>query len=188
MSNRRLAHRYAKSIFGLSIERNELEVTLADMKYLQAVCNASAEFRRVLASPVITPHKKITIINAVTNGKVSELTTAFTKLLVVKGRESDLLEITNSFIAQYNSLKGIHVVTLTTAVEISDELKQSIQAKANTATPAGSTVELKTKVNEKLIGGFVLEFDNKAVDASVQRDLKDIKKQFLKNDYVLAIR
>ena len=188
MSNRRLAHRYAKSIFDLSIERNELEVVLADMKYLQAACKVSAEFRSLLSSPVITPHKKTTIINAVINGKVSELTNAFTKLLVVKGRESDLHEIANSFIAQYNSLKGIHIVTLTTAVEISDDLKKSIQAKANTATPVGSTVELETKVNADLIGGFVLEFDNKSVDASVQRDLKDIRKQFLRNDYVPAMR
>jgi F-type H+-transporting ATPase subunit delta len=35
-----------------------------------------------------------------------------------------------------------------------------------------------------LIGGFVLEFDNNLVDASVVRDLRDIKKQFQQNLYV----
>ena len=187
MSNTRLAHRYAKSIVDLSIERNQLEVVYADMKYLQAVCKASAEFRTLLASPVIKADKKEAIIKAVTAANVSELTNAFTKLLTTKGRERDLFEITNSFIAQYNELKGIHTVKLTTAIEISDSLKQSIQQQANTVNPAG-TVELETKVNPDLIGGFVLEFDNKLVDASIQRDLKDVKKQFLMNYYVSSIK
>ena len=187
MSNTRLAHRYAKSIIDLSIERNQLEVVYADMKYLQAVCKASAEFRNLLASPIIKADKKEVIIRAVTAVNVSELTNAFTKLLTTKGREGDLFEITNSFIAQYNEMKGIHTVKLTTAVAISEELKQSIQLKANTANTTG-TVELETKVNPDLIGGFVLEFDNKLVDASIQRDLKDMKKQFLKNYYVSAIK
>ena len=187
MSNTRLAHRYAKSIIDLSIERNQLEVVYADMKYLQAVCKASAEFRTLLASPVIKADKKEAIIKAVTAANVSELTNAFTKLLTTKGREGDLFEIANSFIAQYNELKGIHTVKLTTAVEISDELKQSIQATAGTANTTG-TIELETIVNPDLIGGFVLEFDNKLVDASILRDLKDVKKQFLKNYYVPALK
>ena len=187
MSNTRLAHRYAKSIIDLSIERNQLEVVYVDMKYLQAVCKASAEFRTLLASPIIKSDKKEAIIKAVTALNVSELTNAFTKLLTTKGREGDLLEITNSFIAQYNTLKGIHAVKLTTAVEISEALKQSIQAKANAVNGTG-TVELETVVNPDLIGGFVLEFDNKQVDASIQRDLKDVKKQFLKNYYVPSLK
>lgn len=187
MSNTRLAHRYAKSIIDLSIERNQLEVVYADMKYLQAVCNASAEFRTLLASPIIKADKKEAIIKAVTAANVSELTNGFTKLLTTKGREGDLLEITNSFIAQYNELKGIHTVKLTTAVEISEELKQSIQATASTANTTGS-IELETTINPDLIGGFILEFDNKLVDASILRDLKDVKKQFLKNYYVSTMK
>jgi len=187
MSSTRLAHRYAKSLIDISIETNQLEIVYEDVKYLQAVCKASPEFRNLLASPIIKADKKESIINAVAKANVSELTTKFNKLLVTKGREGDLLEITNSFIELYKELKGIHTVTLTTAIEISEDLKQSIQTKASNSTPNG-TVELLTKVDSKLIGGFVLEFDNKLVDASILRDLNDVKKQFLKNYYVPTIR
>lgn len=186
MPNPRLAARYAKSLVDLSTERNQLEVVYADMKYLQAVCKASSEFVAILVSPIIKADKKEAIISAVTSSNVSKLTTAFIKLLITKGRESDLYEIAKAFIGQYNSIKDIHTVTLTTAVEISDVLKQSIQSKVNSAQGSG-TVELETKVNDKLIGGFVLEFDNKLVDASILRDLNDVRKQFLKNHYVPAI-
>jgi F-type H+-transporting ATPase subunit delta len=43
---------------------------------------------------------------------------------------------------------------------------------------------LTTKTDESLIGGFVLEFNNNLLDASISRDLKDIKQQFLKNEFV----
>jgi F-type H+-transporting ATPase subunit delta len=49
-------------------------------------------------------------------------------------------------------------------------------------------VELETAVDQRLIGGFVLEFNNNLVDASILRELKDIKKQFNKNLFVHNIR
>jgi F-type H+-transporting ATPase subunit delta len=156
------------------------------MKYLQAVCTASSEFVNLLRSPIIKADQKNSIIDAVTKDKVSALTNAFTVLLVKKGRESDLPEMATAFIEQYNALKGIHQVTLTTAVEVSDVLKKSIEDKVK-AENKFATIELTTKTDEALIGGFVLEFDNNLLDASIARDLKDIKKQFLHNEFVEKI-
>ena len=188
MPNPRLAHRYAKSLIDLSVEKNQLEIVYADMKYLRSVCKASKEFAVLLQSPIITADKKSRIFEVVGNaGKVGELTTAFSKLLINKGREGELPEIADAFISQYNAMKGIHKVKLTTAVELSEELKQSISDKAAKEGGLGN-VELETKVDESLIGGFVLEFNNNLVDASIARDLRDIKKQFAKNVYVPSLR
>lgn len=188
MPNPRLANRYAKSLVDLSIEKNQLETVYADMKYLQSVCSASKEFAILLQSPIITADKKSRIFEVVGNaGKVGELTTAFSKLLINKGREGELPEIADAFINQYNAMKGIHRVKLTTAIELSEELKQSISDKAAKEGGLGN-VELETKVDESLIGGFVLEFNNNLVDASIARDLRDIKKQFEKNVYVSSLR
>jgi F-type H+-transporting ATPase subunit delta len=187
MPNPRLAGRYAKSLIDLSKERGELEVVYADMKYLKAICKASRDFVNVLISPVITATKKQSIFNEVTKGSVSNLTNLFSKLLIDKGREGDLPEIVTAFIEQYNEIKGIHVVKLTTAVEIGEDLKKTIESKVQDTQKFGS-VELETKVNTSLIGGFVLEFNNNLVDKSILRDLNDIKKQFAQNVYVLNIR
>jgi F-type H+-transporting ATPase subunit delta len=183
MPNPRLASRYAKSLLDLAIEKGQLDAAYTDMKYLQAVCAASAEFVNLLRSPIIKADQKNSIIAAVTKGKVSELTAAFNDLLVRKGRESDLPEIATAFVEQYNTLKGIHKVTLTTAVEVSADLQNAIAQKVK-AAHSFTNVELESKVDPSLIGGFVLEFDNNLVDASVARDLRDIKKQFQQNLFV----
>ena len=187
MPNPRLAGRYAKSLIDLATEQGQLEAVYADMQYLQTVCKLSKDFVNLLRSPIIRADKKNQILDAVSKGKVGVLTTAFNKLLVNKGRESDLPEIVNVFIDQYNSINGIHKVKLTTAVAVSEELKKAIIAKA-TAEAGLAHIELETKVNESLIGGFVLEFNNNLVDASILRDLKDIKKQFNKNIFVQQLR
>ena len=187
MPNPRLAGRYAKSLVDLAVEKNQLTAVYNDMQYLQAVCKASREFVGILRSPVIKSDKKQKIVEAVTAGNVSELTTAFIRLLISKTREESLPEIINAVIDQYNALKGIHKVKLTTAEGISDAVKQSIVEKVKGET-ALSNIELETIVNPDLIGGFVLEFNNNLVDASIARDLRDIKKQFKQNIYVKQIR
>lgn len=187
MPNPRLATRYAKSLIDLAIEKDQLAAVYEDIKYMQAVCKASREFVNLLRSPVIKADKKQAILDAVTAGKVGPITAAFNKLVILKGRESDLPEIADTFIDQYNEIKGIHKVKLTTAVPVSEAVKASIVSK--TKAEAGiNEVELTTTVDESLIGGFVLEFNNKLVDASILRDLKDVKKQFNKNIFVQQIR
>ncbi len=187
MLHPRLAARYAKSIIDLAVEQNQLDAVHADMKFLQSVFKQSRELVAVIKSPVITADKKANILEAVTKGKVSQMTASFNSLLVKKGREGILPEIIDAAIGQYNTLKGIYKVKLTTAQPISDELRTSIEQKVK--QEAGlANVELETAVKDELIGGFVLEFNNNLVDASVLRDLKDIRKQFRDNVYIKNIR
>jgi len=187
MQNPRLATRYAKSIIDLAIEKGALEDVYADMQYIQSVCTASREFVNLLKSPVIKGDKKQAVLDAITKGKVSVITEGFNRLLVAKNRENTLPEIAAAFLDQYNQLKGIHSVKLTTAQPLSEETKAVILAKIKADTSMDK-VELETLVKEELIGGFVLEYNNNLVDASIQADLNHIRKQFLKNDFVLQIR
>lgn len=187
MPNPRLAARYAKSLVDLSIERGELEVVYADMQWLEAVCKSSREFVNVLRSPVITSDKKEKIVEAVTSGKVSELTAAFKRLLINKGRESYLPEIITAFISQYKQYKNIYIVKLTTATPVSEEMKNEIVNQVK-KTSDMQNIELETSVNSDLIGGFVLQAGDKLVDASIAYDLKAIAKQFDNNDFVYKIR
>lgn len=187
MQNPRLATRYAKSLIDLAVEKNELENVFADMQYFQSVGKASPQFTSLMRSPVIKGDKKQAILDAVSKGKVGVITESFNRLLVSKGRESVLPEIVAAFIEQYNLIKGINKVKLTTAQPLSDAGRDAILSKVKTGTGMDN-VQLETVVDDSLIGGFVLEYNNNLVDASILRDLNDIKKQFLSNDFVMKIR
>jgi F-type H+-transporting ATPase subunit delta len=49
-------------------------------------------------------------------------------------------------------------------------------------------IELETSVDQKLIGGFVLQVGDKLVDASIAYDLKQIARQFDNNDFIYKVR
>lgn len=187
MPNPRLASRYAKSILDLAVERGQLEDVYKDMLYLQQLVKASRDFLGMLRSPVIAPDKKQSIIDAIAGKNVGELTNAFTRLLVSKGREGDLPEISQSFISQYKTRKSIHTVKLTTAAPISDAVKNSIVEQVK-RTSNMANIELETAVNPDLIGGFVLQAGDKLVDASVAYELKEISRQFENNDFIYKVK
>jgi F-type H+-transporting ATPase subunit delta len=187
MPNPRLAGRYAKSIIDLSIERNELDAVYGDMLLLQSICKGNKDFVAILKSPVIGGDKKQKIVQAVTEGKVTTLTATFNSLLISKGREAFLPEIVDAFVQQYKHYKGIHIVKLTTAVAVSDDVKNSIVEKIKSTTSM-QNIELNTEVKEEILGGFILEVGDQLIDASIAYDLNNIKMQFRNNDFIYKIR
>jgi F-type H+-transporting ATPase subunit delta len=187
MLNPRLAARYAKSLLDLAIEKDQLEVVYNDMLYLQALCSKSRELVNLLRSPIIAPDKKVAILKEVTKGKIGVSTDAFIRLLVIKGREEFLPEIISAFISQYKKQKDIHTITLTTATPVSEGLKKEIVQRVQDQTKF-KNIELKSVVQEDIIGGFLLEIGDTLVDASVAYDLNKIRSQFLNNDFIYKIR
>lgn len=186
MQNPRLASRYAKSLLDIAIEQNSMDATLKDVQLLNSLCHESRDFVNMLRSPIIKVSKKQEILNAILNGHIGKVTQAFVNLLVSKGREMYLPEIAHAFIAQYKEMHNIKTVKLTTAVTVDDSIKEAIRQKVASGLP-NSKVELHTHVNPELIGGFVLEMEDKLFDASVRRDLHDIREQLLDNSYVSSL-
>jgi len=183
MQNPRLASRYAKSLLDLAVEKNSLEATLKDMRTLNEICILSHDFEVMLRSPVIKGDKKLSVITAVLkNQNIGELTNAFIRLLVNKGRELNLPEIAEAFITQYNKLKNIRTVKLTTATLMNDAIKKGIEAKIAGYMPK-DTVNLQTEIDESLIGGFVLEVEDQLFDASVKKSLNDIRNKLIDHSY-----
>ncbi len=187
MLNPRVASRYAKSVLDLAVEKGQLEQVYSDMLYLQQLTKASREFVALLRSPVVKADVKVKAINAVTTGKISDMTASFLQLMTSKAREAVLPEIITSFIQQYKDEKGIKTVKLTTAVPVSEDLKQQIIAQVK-KTGGYDNLELEEAIDPKIIGGFVLQAGDQLIDASVAYDLKNISRQFENNDFIYKVR
>ena len=183
MPNPRLASRYAKSLMDIAVEQNSVEAVLNDLKTLDNVCHQSHDFVVMLRSPVIKADKKIAAIKGIFESHISKLTMTFVNLMTTKGREEYLQEIVQAFIAQYNEMKHIKIVKLSTAHPVNDKVKDAILSKVAGALK-GNTIDLRTEVKPELIGGFVLEVEDKLFDASVRRDLNDIRTTLLDNSYI----
>lgn len=147
--------------------------------------------RRVPNLPIYFPAllsrmTKASIVAAVLKDKVSASTWAFLTLVIQKNRAQYLDQIAQAFIEQYDAYNGIHEVLLTTAVALDDNTQKIIVDKLKSAAQLDK-VKLNSKIEPDIIGGFILEFDNKLIDASVSRKLNDLKLQFADKSYLSVI-
>ena len=187
MRQPKVAQRYAKALFDISVETNQLEVVKSDLDKIAGLKNS--ELDMFLSSPVIKPENKTAVFESIFSKHVSKLTVSFFKLVFSKGRSIAIAEIMEVFLGMYRKSMGIQVVEMTTAVPISLELKQSILKSLNDINMLNDKkIELKEKLDESIIGGMVLQIEDKLFDASIKHDLQHIKRQFVKNMYIKDIR
>jgi F-type H+-transporting ATPase subunit delta len=176
MSEIQVASRYAKSLIDLANEQNSLEVLRNDIELFIQVCKENTELQAVLRNPIISPDKKISILNNVFAGKVTPLLIAFFKIVVNKGRAEVLYPTAKEFLNVYNVQKGIIKATVISAAPLSEENKKQIEQVVKEATKG--EVILESKVNPDLIAGFVLTVGDKQFDASISNSLQKLKKEF----------
>lgn len=175
MSELSIARRYAKSLLDLAIEEKKLEKIISDSKLLSSALD-SRDLYLLLKSPIIKADKKLNALSSIFNGKVDDLTMRFITLITKKGRENLLPEIIGAIDNQYNEMQNITAATLTTAVNVDASVIKDIESKLKTSE---GSVDIKTKVDSNIIGGYVLEIGDKIYDASVKRKIKDLRKELI---------
>jgi F-type H+-transporting ATPase subunit delta len=70
------------------------------------------------------------------------------------------------------------------AAPLSDAVVSDLKARLLASGITNPNLDIETSVDPELIGGFVLEFDNKRYDASVASKLADLNAEFTKNLYI----
>lgn len=182
MSVGRIASRYAKSLIDLATEMGLVAEVKTDIETLNSAIKLR-DFKLMLKSPIIPGDKKKDILDAIFKGKVNDLTLKFFNVVVDKGRERYLDAMANEYITQYKHQQGISSVKLTTAKKLSTDAIDAILAKLNASLNTDKNIELETKVDEKLMGGFIVQFGDRRYDASVSNKLFNLKKEFDTNLY-----
>lgn len=189
MSVQRIASRYAKSLIELANEQGQLEQVTEDMHSLKAMME-NRDLYLLFKSPVVPTDKKKQIFELLFKDQLSAMTNGFLNILTTKGREAYMPDVVTEYVKQYKRLKHISTVKLTTAVELDEQMVQSIHDKLIASGATDEKVEITSIVDPDLVGGFVLEFDDQIYDASISNKLEELKRQFRDNVYVsqIAIR
>ena len=177
-----LSKRYAQALFGLAVEDSLLEEIQNDMHLVNTVLEENRILRKVLANPVIDAYKKVKVLNDLFEGKIQQLSLKFLLLITRKGRERYISPICKSFDEIYKEYKNIVSVQLTTAFKTDAALRKKIVDKLEAFTK--KHLEVSEKIDEEIIGGFKLNFEDYQYDASIKTQLKRMGKEFSKNLYV----
>lgn len=174
MSNYRVASRYAKSLIDLSQEKDSLDTIKDDMALFQEAVAQNRDLALLLRSPIVAPETKAEVLQKIFSGKVSDLTSMFFNIICKKERAEVLESIVAEFLNQYNKVKGVVKAHITTAVKLTDAASARAKGAVKEATSA-SEVILISKVDEGIIGGFLLKIEDRQLDDSVKGRLQELR-------------
>jgi len=173
--------RYARSLYLAAKESGQLDLVKGDIDILFQLFEENQDIQLLLEHPLIQSSKKTQVLSSIFKDKVNEHTWSFLNLIVKNKRENHLKNICRDFISIYKKSKGIRSAVLTTSFELTRTHKEKIKKAIEEVFKA--PVELNTKIDDSIIGGLIIQVDDKLLDLSVMRQIEELRGQFGNIDF-----
>ncbi len=173
-----IAKRYAKALFDFALSKGEDKLVYAQVLELIEYFLSNTAVKGQIASPVVARQIKRTIVFAGVKSGVCSSLEKFVDLVMQQGREEFLLFMLHSYTSLYKEHYKIAQVDLTVAAPVVEDVEKRIAKMVQKNIGCGS-VQLRTRTDESIIGGFVLRIDDMQLDASVATQLGKLKEILL---------
>ncbi len=168
---------YAQSLLELAEEKGQTDAIGADLSSIADAIKGTPALRLFTIDPSISTGERASLIKRAFDGKVSPLLVNFLGVLNAKGRLSVLTEVAEAYGYLVDQMRNKVEVDVTVAQMLTPDQLQQVQQKVSTAL--GKTAFVNQTVDESIIGGLMLQVEDKLIDASVKYQLEAIKQQFL---------
>ncbi|MDD6468138.1 MAG: F0F1 ATP synthase subunit delta [Erysipelotrichaceae bacterium] len=169
--------RYAEALFELAQEENKIDLWQQQMDLVQQVIEKNPQIIRILSHSKIEQEEKKSIIEQVF-ASLDRPVFNFLRLLVDKGRINYIQEISLAFHRMCNESKGIQEGVVYSAYPLDRSevqmLEEAVSKKLN------QKVELKTKLDDRLILGAKIVVDDKVIDGSLKNRMEMLRTSLLK--------
>jgi ATP synthase F1 delta subunit len=172
-----IAEVYSRSLFEVAQEADALDRIHDELGEFADALADNRELQVFFFSPYFSSQeKKDGIAKLVTDA--DENFVRFLELLAERHRVPAVFRIRRAFDEMWAEENKLLPVTVTSAVELDDELVQDIGKRITEQTDR--KVDLSSKVDPDVLGGIVLQVGNMVLDASVRNRLEALRKQVVK--------
>ena len=176
------AKKYSNAIIATALEANNAEKIYQDLVFVSETIYSNKDLELFLYNPVVTYNDKKDTITRLFSPHIDTITLDFILLLLEKNRLDILKEIINQYIRSLNEHKNIVTPVVISAVELNDNQKTMIINKLQ--TKLSKQIVPEYEVSQDIIGGLVIELDDRTIDCSLKTKFENMKKQLTKgNNY-----
>jgi F-type H+-transporting ATPase subunit delta len=165
-----ISTRYARAIYEYAVEKGEDAGLYKEMQVLAKNFTEYPALRKVMNDPTVAPEQKIGVLTTACGIPVHATLQQAVRVVVENGRADYMENIAGMYGDVYRKAKGIVIVHLTT-VEPADKKTEEALIRIIPES-AGKQIEFQTAVDPGIIGGFILEIEDKRLDASVKNQLR----------------
>jgi F-type H+-transporting ATPase subunit delta len=168
-----VSERYAKALFELALEKGAVEEVYQDSLLIAKTCETSRDLRLLIKSPIINSGKKLTILQDIFEKSINIISLTYLLIMVRKNREAFIPAIAHEYIELYQAYKNILTVHFKSPVLPDEATRKQVIGLMEKYTKAN--INLTAEVDDSLIGGFILNWDDKQYDASIRREIDDLR-------------
>ena len=140
--------------------------------------------RETLANPMVGRSDKSALLVNAAGGDVDESFRRFVTLVLENGRETLFHDIALSYMEVYRRAHNIAVVTLVSVEPMSELMLERVRL--DVERRIHGRVELETRTDPSLQGGFIFQVGDLRLDASISGQLERIRQQFIKKNRVIV--
>jgi F-type H+-transporting ATPase subunit delta len=169
-----IARVYADALFGVATDHDKLEAIHEQLGEFTDALAQNRDLQVFFFSPYFSSQEKRNGISRVISGAEPELVN-FLELLAEKHRMPVLFRIRQRFDELWAEANRRLEVTLTSAVELDPEIVERIGAEIERRTER--SIDLRTEVDDSVLGGIVLQVGNMVLDASVRSKLERLRRE-----------
>jgi F-type H+-transporting ATPase subunit delta len=138
----------------------------------------NADLESTLQSPIVRSSNKREILVSIFKD-LNKFSVNLIDTLISNKRVSLLGQVASKYNQLFDALKETQVAKVTTATEITTDLKDKISAKVKELT--GKEAEIVSTIDPAIIGGFILRIGDIQYDASIANKLNRLKREFTLN-------
>jgi F-type H+-transporting ATPase subunit delta len=175
-----ISKRYAKAIYAYAVQRGEEDAFYQRMQTLMRNLRAIPLLRETLCNPVVSLTEKAQLLEEAAGKRPEQSYLDFVRLVLTNRREKSLQQIALSYLTLYREQKNISVIHLVSAGEIHPDMLSRIQEDVVKRTHG--KVEFSNHIDPSLEGGFIFQWDDLRLDASLSNQLLQVRKQFLQQN------
>lgn len=168
---------YAEGLFSLAEESDTVKAKKEQAVMLRDIISENDDLSLFLSAVKIGREEKETFIDKVFHDSFDQDMCNFLKLLVLKDRTYYLKEILGHFIALCNDNLGIESADVYSARTLAEEDYERIRKALEKMR--GKTIQLTKHIDPSLIAGIRVIIGSTVMDASVEKQIDDMKKNLL---------
>ena len=178
IKNIKIARKYANALFEAAVDASVLDKVSQDIIFVVETLVSNLQLDEFLKSPLIKIQDKKDVVQKLFSIHIEKTTLDFLFVLIDSGRFDIINEVLNQFSISYNKERNIVKPVITSAVELDETQKKALLIKLE--NKLNKKVEPEYLVCSDIIGGLVIEIDDKTIDCSLKAKFDDMQKQLTK--------
>lgn len=167
-----LSKEYGEGLYALAAEEQLSQDLLAQMEMLVRSFRAEPAFLHLLSNMSLSKEERLGILENTFRGQIHPYVLNFLKILCERGAMMEFAGCANAYRALYNQEHHVLEAQVTTGEKMTEDQRARLIEKLHKMT--GKEIQLSEKVDEKVIGGVLLEMDGKRYDNTVRHRLEKI--------------